>query len=201
MSKEIPDPFLCRELGQILDDRPPDCPWHCHRCKHGNLKKQWKRYKKPFKPYTKEEFAGFNRLNRKLTDLEFAIQKEVIRLRALVNRRIRSKDRFLSDHEIEVEIGFILRKSDPDYDKLEGDPCYYLRSNSGFAFTNKVCLYCDGNDWSESYGIDSSFPLLDKKCCYMFHELCDDFHDRRVLLRFGEIWTDVKLVLQNFRRI
>ncbi|MDD5091330.1 MAG: hypothetical protein PHQ23_10505 [Candidatus Wallbacteria bacterium] len=192
MDLKINNPVLCRIMGRVLDNKPACCPICSSQCKY------WRRARVKIdrSPYTREELAGFSRLNEALTELSCSIRNKVKKHYPVMKKRLDNEDTFLHDHEIYIEIGFILRESDPEYAKFEGDPCYYMRSKHGAEFVHRN-HYCDGDDWSEYFG-----PLgLGQKNCYMFHELCDDFHDKRVLLRFGEIWTDVKLVIQNFRKI
>ncbi len=99
--------------------------------------------------------------------------------------RLAEGDVRLSDFEVELQLGFWLKDTDPEYDAEDENMLWYIwvlltyreptAPNVGFG-----CVHVDHSDNG------APFPQ-----CWLFHELDHWPLNRRDLLRIGSIWCDL----------
>jgi len=99
----------------------------------------------------------------------------------------------LSDFEVELQLEFWLKETDPEYDAQDENVLWYMfepltcreRTGQNFGFG---CAHVDHSEPSA----DAPFPQ-----CWLFHKLTDAPLSLRDLLRISSIWCDLVITEQR----
>jgi hypothetical protein len=146
-------------------------------------------------PLTPSEIDRLLTLNQRLAKLERYLLDEAQRLEPPLQRRVADPQDAMNDYEIEAELHYSLRASDPDFDEDEDN----VMTERAYTLKNlrKDTELCDGFDWREP----GTLSELDQAPhCRLFHELYDHGYGkaRRTLSlrdcsRVGSVWVIISV--------
>ncbi len=139
-------------------------------------------------------------INRELTDLEFILKKEALKLQKTGDARVSSLNDWVEDYELEYEIIFQLREDDPAYEE---------EKDNIIAVLNGMLTRCDCDDfdiWDSTnhneFQYSSTHPMKDEHHCWLYHDLTAHTRLGWVnVLRIGMIWVDVNVQYQKFIKL
>ena len=184
---------ICGEPGNFESYQPYDimvcCPKHV--------------VERDDRPLNEDEIEKLQLFNDRLRELELQILSEGRRNINLLEKRIADPQDPLDDFEIEADLHFILRETDPDY--REDDDNFLTKRVIWIpkSISEESIYERDISDWSES---GRSFGIANH--CYTFHDLYDHSHgpgqqqlSLRDILRIGTIWIDIDIAGQMYRDI
>ncbi len=133
---------------------------------------------------TTEHIAFLNQLNAFLSKTEEQIVRQAKSEILILEQKLKDTTNLITDYEVFAEIGFFTKDSD-------GDPVFTARHPFGLrnVSNNDWGLLCDEEDWRESGWL----PILEKRCCYLMHELVYHAHIMQQLFEIDSIWIDIKV--------
>ncbi len=133
-----------------------------------------------------ERIDYLNKLNRVLKVKEEQIVERAKTYLALVEKKIKGKDVFTTDYELELEVAYFGRNSN-------GEPMHRYWDCFRFESDEPVFgLLCDGENWQDPY-----MPNLEEPYCYLLHDLIDHSRIGRKLFGISQIWFDIHFIDQS----
>ncbi len=129
-----------------------------------------------------KNIAMLNKLNRILTEKQKMITERLADYSGLLDNRIRTKDCFTQDYNLDLEINY--------YTKNNGNPIHTTYDNCTYLFN------CEITDWI----VPSMpfIPVLEDPCCYLLHDLIDHSRIGKKLFKIDSIWINITIDDQNF---
>ena len=141
---------------------------------------------------TEENIAKLKKLSDQLGVIENEANAEVQKIKGVLKDRLREQKDFLTDYEIEIQVGFYLREDDPesredDDNLLATLSCFdYI----GFEEEDENYDYKDGDRWH-----------LPFRHSVLFHVLCEHIKPKKLhwsdIFRIGTVWVDIKVNYQK----
>ncbi|MVN21266.1 hypothetical protein [Mucilaginibacter arboris] len=133
---------------------------------------------------TTEHVAFLNQLNAFLSNTEEKIVKQAKQEILSMEQKLKDTTNLITDYEVFAEVVFFTKYSD-------GDPVFTARHPFGLhnVSNNDWGLLCDGEDWRESGWL----PQLEKRCCYLMHELAYHSGIMQQIFDIDSIWIDIKV--------
>ena len=149
------------------------------------------------KNLSKEEQLELINLNSRLQLLQEKIIIEAIKIDLNLSNRVKNNDDVLYDYELELEIKFLLKEDDINYEENEDNILTkiddYLKGVS-----RKLDNYPYGSKYNH-LDIGISDTNIINHHCWWFHCLYDhnalSFKD---MARIGKIWSDIKVTYQYY---
>jgi len=139
------------------------------------------------------------KLNKTLATLEQNIKKEALTLLAECNRKLEDKQTIIDDYEVELEICFYLKESDPAFDEDRDNIVAVLTEE--IKFNNFKTHFAAGNNHN-LFEHREGHPMNGVFHCWLYHGLYDDSCISWIdILRIGDIWVDMDCRLQHFIHI
>lgn len=157
---------------------------------------------------TPEEDQAAMNLNTWFMEWEKDLLKRCITFRTEMERRVRSSDSWLTDYEIEIEVGIGVRDDDPYSetnmpegwrDDIDVDPALLctLRHFVIPESYDELADFCDTDDYNDCRGVRNE-GIYNMRHCYTFHEL---FSHTQIPIkhatRIGRIFTDIVIRHQS----
>ena len=190
------------DIIKQIDDAPP---WHYM------MKERKRRLNESFK-YTPKNIARLLKINKLLADSLEKGRREARPLVLELEQRLKNKDPFLKDYELEVKLDIFIdsnTKKPGIYEILEdiinSSSAYleYPKHEFGDFFGDNGIAGRSPHfvNWNNDSGLRHE-EFKKHHICYPMHELCDhsywSLHD---IIKISRIWIDVKVQLQHFTRI
>jgi len=143
-------------------------------------------------------------LNNKLFKIENETMLEVDKLNKELRKRLRDKDDWLEDYEIELEINIYVDKNDPEFKShLEKDDFDGLLSTFTLPFSankknDERIILTDGGENHNDFTHWKWHPMYGEFHCYFFHHLYDhEYLSWEDILRIGTFWVDITVIHQK----
>lgn len=140
---------------------------------------------------TPTELQELQRLNKRLKSLQDKLLNEAVTIDRELNKRVKNIDDALDDYEIELEISFFLKESDPIYNEDEDNIIVNLEEYVKNISNQDIS---SSHPWSTNHN-----EFGDEYHCWWFHALYDHKHlSMEEMLKIGKIWGEIKVAYQYF---
>ena len=145
-----------------------------------------------------DDIVAFNSINVTLTKLEKHLKQEAKLLLELLNKRVSDSDSWITDYEIELQIRFYLKDSDPRYND----------NYDNFIFDERFLLgplnpeNQNVDDWLFSthlFEYPRIFEILENPVCGLFCKILNEHHfPQTEATNASSIWVDIDVIPQMF---
>jgi len=148
---------------------------------------------------TEPQLKTLANFNETLTTLEQNIKKEALTLLAECNCKLEDKQTCIDDYEVELEISFYLKESDPAFDEDRDNILEVLREGIKYnSFKTHLGASNNHNIFEDREG----HPMYGEFHCWLYHSLYFGSMMSWIdILRVGDIWVDMDCTLQHFIHI
>lgn len=168
------------------------------------LKRLDSKLRRPRRTIQADQVAPLLLLNRRLAEIERLLDQVRQDVKPGLLSQLDDGANPMSDFELDAEIHYILKESDPDWDD-DSDNILTRRSH-GVHFSKSFHQMASETDWCEHLpGLE---PISVEPHCHLFHDLYDhsyglaeprlSFQD---CARVGEVWIDVVIRQQYFLNV
>lgn len=151
---------------------------------------------------TREQRLFLVNLNNRLSQIEQQLKKEALAIIATMDKRIEDDKDWINDYEIECTVEFYLNENDPAYSDEEDNLLAEFTEGVGLLRYADHSLLASENNWNDCSIPDMDHPEQNEHHCWFYHQLYD--HSKISwddMLRIGDIWVDINLMLQHHLKL
>ena len=147
---------------------------------------------------TEKQIHFLKYLNQQLLDIQISVNRENIRLRAIMNATLKSKSHWLEDFEIDGNYHFLLAKSDKQHRPYrDSNILISLDRNMRSRKENKEVTIKELNEFNWNLAKDPGHPFWGDFHTRMFYELYEHSELNWInILRIGDIIVDHEIYYQ-----